>query len=49
MRFAEPKKRIPWGFLILGVIILSLVLTFVFYRFDPTPQTVQKTIVFEAD
>ena len=49
MRFTESKKRKPWGLLILFIFILGVLSTLSFCRFDPIPQTVQKTIVFEAD
>ncbi|MBO7484117.1 MAG: hypothetical protein J6T55_03245 [Alphaproteobacteria bacterium] len=49
MRFTESKKRKPWGLIVFGILLLGSVLIACFYRFDPTPQTIQKTIVFEAD
>lgn len=48
MRFTESKKRKPWIFV--GIlVIVGVVLALGFCQFSPTPQTVQKMIVFEAD
>ena len=48
MRFTESKKRKPW--ILIGIlVIVGVVLALGFCQFRPTPQTVQKTIVFEAD
>ena len=49
MHFTESKKRGPWVLLILLFIIIVGVLMVGFCGMTPTPKTVQKTIVFEAD
>ena len=48
MRFTDSKRRKPWIFIVLAVIV-GIVLFLGFCQFSPTPKTVQKTIVFEAD
>ena len=48
MRFTDTKKRKSW-ILVVGIIVVGLVLILSFCQFEPTPQTVRKTIVFEAD
>ena len=48
MRFTESKKRTPW-LILLVILVVGIALALTVCRFEPTPQTVQKTIVFEAD
>ena len=48
MRFTDSKRRMPLVLIILVVVVLG-VLALGFCQFGPTPKTVQKTIVFEAD
>ena len=48
MRFSEAKKRKSW-ILIVVIIVVGAFLALGFCQFGPTPKTVQKTIVFEAD
>ena len=48
MRFTENKKRKSW--ILVGVIvILGIILGLSLCQFTPSPKTVQKTIIFEAD
>ena len=49
MRFTESKKRTPWVIFILLIIIVIAGLGLSFCNMNPTPRTVQKTIVFKAD
>ena len=48
MRFSDAKKGKYW-ILVVGMMIVGFVLVLGFCQFAPTPKTVQKTIVFEAD
>ena len=48
MLFSDTKKRKPWWLLVL-LLIIGIVLTLGFCQFNPTPKTIQKTIVFEAE
>ena len=48
MRFTESKKRTPW-IIFLVILLIAGIGVLTLCRFDPTPKTVQKTIVFEAD
>ena len=49
MLFSDTKKRKPWGLLLVLALIIASVLVLGFCQFKPTPKTVQKTIVFEAE
>ena len=48
MLFSDTKKRKPWGVFAL-LLIVGVILALGFCQFKPTPKTVQKTVVFEAD
>ena len=48
MHFTESKKRTPWIILLL-VLLVGVAFVMTFCHFEPTPKTVQRTIVFEAD
>ena len=48
MRFTEAKRGKSW-ILIVAIITIGAFLVLGFCQFGPTPKTVQKTIVFEAD
>ena len=48
MRFTESKKRKPW--ILIGIlVVVAIILALGFCQIRPTQQTVQKTVVFEAD
>ena len=48
MHFTESKKRTPW-IIVFVILVIAGIGTLTLCHFDPTPKTVQKTIVFEAD
>ena len=48
MRFSESKKGKSW-ILVMAIVIVGAFLVLGFCQFGPTPKTVQKTIVFEAN
>lgn len=48
MRFTEAKKGKSWV-LIVAIVVIGGIVALTFCDFNPTPKTVQKNIVFEAD
>ena len=49
MRFTESKRKMPLFKAMLIVVVVAAAGFLCFCEFTPTPETVQKTIVFEAD